>query len=84
MKELIVLLAKTMTKEQIVDRMQQSIDQYKEAKLLGKEDLKEEEEHLLMSCHICILNNIDKNPMEIINEMEKVNKRVQFFESDKN
>ena len=84
MKELIVLLAKAMTKEQIVDRMQQSIDQYKEAKLLGKEDLKKEEEDLLMSCHICILNNIDKDPMEIINEMEKVNKRVQFFESDKN
>lgn len=83
MKELMVLVAKTMSREQILDRMEQAISNYKEAQLLNQstEDALNEIE---LSTHLFLLNNLKKDAGEILNDMEKVVKSVRFFETDSN
>ena len=83
MKEVFVMLAKAMSKQQCIDRLSEAISEYNEAKLLGK-DLKQEESSIVLSCHLLVLNGVEGDAIDVINQMDKVNKSVRFFETDKN
>jgi hypothetical protein len=83
MKELFVVYAKSLTKEQCIQKLSDSLAQYTEAKLLGK-DLKEEESNLFLHCHMLLLNTIDGNATDVLNQMDMVNKSVNFFKTEKN
>lgn len=82
-KELFIILAKAMTKDQVIQKLEDAIAEYKEAKLLNQ-NIKEAEENLQLSTHLFIMNSLNKEPLDIINEMNKVTERVKFFETDKN
>ena len=83
MKEIFVMLAKLMSREDCIKRLQSAIDEYNEAKLLQK-DLKEAEEHIMLSCHLLLLNSLKGDAMDVINDMDMVSKSVDFFKTDKN
>ena len=83
MKEIFVMLAKLMTKEQCIERLEESIDQYKEAKLLNN-DVDQAENNLFMSCHLLVLNNLNGNANDIIKDMDEVKRSVEFFRTEKN
>lgn len=83
MKEMFVMLAKLMSKDQCVERLEDAIAEYKEAKLING-DMEKAEHSLFMSAHLLILNNLDKDPGDIIKEMHEVQRSVDFFKTDKN
>lgn len=83
MIELVAMLAKEMTFDQIVEKIQIDIDDYKEAKLLGK-DLKKNEEHLKFTCYLLILNTMEGDAKDIIKNMDKVKTRVDMFDQGTN
>jgi hypothetical protein len=83
MKELFVMVAKAMSKEQVIEKIQDSIAEYHEAKLLNQ-NTENAEHSILFSCHLYIMNDLEKDAMEIIKEMDTVNKRVKFFDTEVN
>lgn len=83
MKELFAMLAKEMSYDQIVKKIQIDIDDYKEAKLLGK-DLKKQEGSLNLSCYLLILNTIEGEAEDIIKDMHTVESRMKMFEEGTN
>lgn len=83
MKEVFVMLAKIMSKQDCIKRLEQSIAEYNEAKLLGK-DLEQEEHAIIMSCHLILLNNLKGDAKDVLQDMEMVDKSVNFFKTEKN
>jgi hypothetical protein len=84
-KQLLVMLAKLMSKEQCIERLQESINEYKEALLSGSDkEVEKTQDHIMMSCHLLILNNMDMKAEDIIQDMKDVEQRVNFFKTDKN
>jgi hypothetical protein len=83
MKEIFVMLAKAMSQEQVINRLQDSIAEYKEADLLGK-NTEKELANLKMSCHLFILNGLEESSTKIINDMDTVNRRMKLFDTDSN
>lgn len=83
MKELFVMLAKAMSKDQVIEKIETAIADYKEAVLLN-ESTERSLHNLDVSVHLYIMNGLDKNPEEIIKDMDKVNRRVKFFDTEIN
>jgi len=83
MKEMFVTLAKLMTKDQCIQKIQDALEEYKEAKLIGK-DLEEAEHTIIMGCHLFLLNQMKGDAKDIVDDMEMVNKSVNFFKTGKN
>lgn len=87
--ELLVLLASTMTKDQIIDRIEEEISNYKEAKLIGDEqDIELKAHHLAMACNLFIMNMVTdgdvKKAMGTIQKIHKMRDRDKIFDvSDK-
>lgn len=77
------MLAKAMSKDQVVERLEEAIAEYKEAKMLNT-DVKLALEHLHLATHLFIMNSLEKDPMDIIKEMDTVSQRVKFFDTEKN
>jgi hypothetical protein len=82
-KEMFVMLAKAMSKEEVIEKLEKAIADYREAKLLNS-GIESAEENIHLTAHLFIMNSLNKNPMEIIGEMNKVNQRVKFFDTEKN
>jgi hypothetical protein len=83
MKEIFITLAKLMTKDQIIEKMQEALDEYKEAKLIGK-DLEDAEHMITMGCHMYVLNQMEGDAKDIVADMNMVSKSVNFFKTGKN
>lgn len=83
MKEIFVTLAKTMSKQQCIKRLEMSLEEYKEATILGK-NLDQEEQHIIMSCHLLLLNGLKGDVNDVLKDMEMVDKSVNFFKTEKN
>jgi hypothetical protein len=83
MKELFAMIAKEMTFDQIVKKIQIDIDDYKEAKLLGN-DLEKQKEFLNLSCYLLILNTMEGKAEDIIKDMHTVESRMSMFEEGTN
>jgi hypothetical protein len=82
-KELFVKLAKSMSTDDVIEKMEETINKYKEAKMLNN-DVDEALEGLHIATHLFIMNSMEKSPDEIIKEMNKVDQRVKFFDTEKN
>jgi len=82
-KEMFVVLAKTMSEDKIIEKMEEAINQYKEAKLINQ-NINKAIESIKIATHLFIMNSLDKDPIEIIKEMDEVSKRVKFFDTEKN
>ena len=90
MKEMLIIMASLMSREQVIERLQESIDELKEAELLcNAEEIKAKTHHLVMSCHLLTMNVIsnEKGPngaLEIIKDMNEVEKNNKFFKTEAN
>lgn len=83
MKEIFIMLAKMMDKQQCINKIQESLDEYKEAVLLGS-DLEAVEQSLTLSCHLYLLNKTEGSAESLIKEMDEVDKSVNFFKTSSN
>ena len=83
MKEIFVMLSKIMSKQQCIEKIEQSIAEYNEAKLLGK-DLEQEEHNITMACHLLLLNGLKGDANDVLEDMKMVDKSVNFFKTEKN
>lgn len=88
--QLLVMLASAMSKDQIIDRIEDEIAQYKEAVLLGKseEELETQAHHLALACNLFLMNMVTDGSMEgamkTINRMDQLKSRDNLFNVDKN
>ena len=73
------MLAKSMSEEQVIEKLKSSIETYEEDKLLGK-DLNPARQNLQLSLHLAIMNGMELDAEGILNQMDMVNQRVNFFE----
>jgi hypothetical protein len=83
MKEMLVFIAKNLSEDEVVEKLQEHLDLYKEAKLL-KQDVEKAKHHLLTYCQIYLLNSMDKTPMEIIKAMDQSEKANNLFQTGQN
>lgn len=90
MKEMLVIMASLMSKQQIIERLQESIDELKEAELLCDAELIEQKtHHLLFTCHLMTMHVMteSKGPsgaLDIIKDMNELEKSRKFFKTEKN
>ena len=89
MKEMLMLLAATISKDECINQLQEALDAYKEAKLLNnEEDLEEADKKLFVATNLFIMNNITKGDLKEamghIKNMDKMDKAMRFFDVDKN
>jgi len=85
--ELLVLLASTMTKDQIIDRIEEAISEYKQAELIGDEkEIHIKAHHLAMSCNLFLMNMVTdgdmKKAMGTIQKIHKMRDRDKIFDID--
>lgn len=78
-KMLFVMLAKSLSEEQVLDKLKSSIEEFEESKLLDK-DLESARHQLKLALHLAIMNTLEMDAEGILNQMDIVNKRVNFFE----
>jgi hypothetical protein len=83
--ELLVMLASAMTKEQIIDKIEESINEYREAMLIGNEEQIElKSHHLAMSCNLFTMHMITDGNMEgamkTIQKIGKMKDRDKIFD----
>jgi hypothetical protein len=87
--ELMVLLASAMEKDQIIDRIEQAISNYREAKLLADEkQIEIEAHHIALACNLFMMNIVtDGNingAMDVIKKVKTMRDREKIFDvSDK-
>lgn len=90
MKEMLIIMASMMSTEQVIEKLQESIDELKEAELLGNvEKIKEKIDHLVMSCHLLTMNVLSNEKglngaLEIIKNLNEVEKNNMFFKTEAN
>ena len=90
MMELLVILASTMTTEHCIQRLQQAIDELKEAELLSnEEEIKGKTEELLLSTHLMTLHIMNKKKgaagaLDTIERLKEVERAHKFFQTAKN
>lgn len=89
MKEMLMLLAASMSKESVIEKLNESMSQYNEAKLIGnKEKIEEAEKEIFVSTNLFIMNYVSKGDiktaMKNIKEMEEIERAHKFFQTPKN
>ena len=85
LKEIFVMLAKLMSREQCIERLQQAIEEYKQALLTGDDEtLLRAETNIELSCHLFLMNGVEGKASDIIQQMDEVKRSVDFFKTDKN
>lgn len=87
--ELMVMLASAMSKEQIIERIEESIAEYKEAQLLGnEEDIYLKSHFVGLSCSLFLMNmttdGSTDGALKVINKISQMRKRDDLFNVDKN
>lgn len=89
MKEILMIVAATMSKESIMETLNKSLSKYNEAVLLGNEEsIKEANEEMFVSTNMFIMNHVSKgdikNAIKNLKEMEEIEKAHKFFQTTKN
>ena len=83
-------MASVVPQEHLVEMLQESIEQWKEAKLLGKseEEIEHEFKRMGFHCHLILLNIISNNSVDgaidTVEKMERVRRASKMFEPDTN
>lgn len=89
MKEMLMLLAATISKDECINQLQEALDLYKEAKLLNnEEDIEEANKKIFVATNLFIMNMMTngdiKEALGHIKNMDKMDKAMRFFDTDKN
>ena len=89
MKEMLMLVAASMSKESIIERLNESMSNYNEAVLLGnKESIKQANEELFVTTNLFIMNYVSKgdikNAIENLKQMDEIERAHKFFQTPKN
>jgi hypothetical protein len=89
MKEMLMLLAAGMSKESVIEKLNESMDQYNEAKLLGNESaIEEAEKEIFVATNLFIMNYVTKgdimNAIQSIKQMDEIERAHKFFQTPKN
>ena len=83
MKSMLVMLSKSMSQDQIIDKMEEAIIDYKEAKLLNK-DVEKELFAIKMQTQLFMLNDLPgdiDNVMQLLADQESC---IKVFENRQN
>lgn len=86
---MLMLLAATMSKQETIERLTESLEEYKEAMLLqNEENIERAEQHLFLSANLFMMNTISKgdikNAITHIDEMKEMDRAQSFFKTPKN
>ena len=89
MKEMLMLLAATISKDECIAQLQEALDLYKEAKLLNNEEaIEEADKKIFVATNLFIMNMMTKGDVKEalshIKSMDKMDKAMRFFDTDKN
>ena len=89
MKEMLMLLAATISKDECINQLEEAIDAYKEANLLNSQKaLEEADKKLFVATNLFIMNLMTKGDikeaMGHIKNMDKMDKAMKFFDVDRN
>ena len=89
MKEILMLLAAAMSKEDTVQKLTESLEEYKEAVMLNnKENIEKADQQLFISANLFMMHTINKgdigNAVNHINEMKDIEKAHNFFKTPSN
>lgn len=89
MKEMLMLLAATISKEEVINKLEEALEQYKEAKLLNNEEkLKQADQELFVATNLFIMQFITKGDVKVamkhIQEMDKMDRAKKFFDTPQN
>ena len=83
MKEMMIMLATAMEPEEIVSKLQEQSEKY-----LADPTDEEAKKHLLFYCHIFTMHSVTKGKMnkamELIDDMDKFEKRESIFKTSQN
>ena len=87
MKEMLMLLAATMDKHDIIQRLKDSCEQYEEAQLLGNaDDIKSAENEIFVNTNLFIMNFVNKGDIKeaikSIKTMDEIERAHKFFKTD--
>jgi len=87
MKEMLMLLAATMSRHDIVERLTESCEQYNEACLLGNaDDIKSAENEIFVNTNLFIMNYVNKGDIKeaikSIKTMDEIERAHKFFQTD--
>ena len=86
----IVLMASVLPQENLVEMLENAIEEWKEAKLLGKseEEIEDQFRRLGFNCHLILLNIISNNSVDgavnTMEKMERLQRATKMFEPDTN
>lgn len=89
MKEMLMIVAASMSKESIMERLNESLSKYNEAVLLGSEEsIKEANEEVFVTTNLFIMNFVSKgdikNAIQNLKQMEEIERAHKFFQTTKN
>lgn len=88
MKEMLVIMATSLSTEQVIELMEEAIAEYKEAVLLQK-DMEHAKHNMIVKTHLLTLHfmNLGRGmdgAIETIKKMEDLEKANNFFKTVKN
>jgi hypothetical protein len=89
MKEMLMLLAASMSKEDVIERLNDAMVQYNEAKLLNNEDsIEQAEKDIFVATNLFIMNYVTKgdikNAISNIKQMDEIERAHKFFQTPNN
>lgn len=89
MKEMLMLLAATISKEEVINKLREALDQYDEAQLLqNEEQIKQADQELFVATNLFIMNYVTKGDIKEavknIRHMDEIEKAHNFFKTPKN
>jgi|APGre2960657404_1045060.scaffolds.fasta_scaffold15817_2 hypothetical protein len=90
MKEMLIIMASLMSKEQIIEKLQESIDELKEAQLLcNDKEIETKTHNLVISCHLLTMHVVSddkglEGALKTIKDMNEIEKNNNFFKTANN
>lgn len=80
-RNILVMMSKMMSKEQIIEKLSEDLDAYKEAKLLNKskEELAQTEHYIMFSAQLYLLHHTTGDAEDVIKQMESVKAKLDLF-----
>ena len=89
MIEALVMLSSLMSTNDCINRLEDAISSYREAELLGSEDLEDRKAELVLSSHLLTLHISNQKKgmdgaFDTIKRLKEIQKADQFFKTPKN
>ena len=89
MKEMLMLLAATISKEEVINKLKDAVAQYDEAQLLqNEEQIKQADQELFVATNLFIMNYVTKGDIKeavkSIKQMDDIERAHKFFQTPKN